>query len=435
MGDEVLGTVLGIIGALTGVAGLVYARLSTRQGSIDASTRAFQDARRAVNADRASLADAAAREAAADPGGETFQRVAGSSLLSKPSWMFATPLPLSDIQLAPLEHEFAPPISDRLRRLIGQGLPEHASGRYPSYTAAIQALAAPTGVFENRESYRLLDFTTTPAPGEPHMRFSLCRYFDMLDVGEPLAMEFALSPTGRTVVPQPSRRRIVPRLANAGALPLRRELGDPTDLSRHPVLPAVNTLTIRLTPQGSATFFLHKRGADDVPVAAGQLHVIPCGGFQPSAQNPVAVADDYNLWRSMSREYAEELLGLPEAFGAMGDQLDYESTSPYAELMAGVRNGTIRPWIFGAAFDPLSYYVEVLTATVFDSAVFDAVFPQIVDRNPEGSVVKGKDGRGLDFTEATVQQILRDTHMAPAGYACLSLGWQHRATLLGTAPH
>ncbi|MBC3840811.1 hypothetical protein GXW82_12545 [Streptacidiphilus sp. 4-A2] len=283
-------------------------------------------------------------------------------------------------------------------------------------------------MFENRESYRLLGFTTTPAPGEPHLRFSLCRYFDMLDIGEPLALEFARSPAGRAVVPQPARGRLAPRLP--GTLPIRRELGDPTDLSRRPVLAAVNTLTIRLTPQGSATFFLHKRGAEDVPVAAGQMHVIPCGGFQPSAQNPLAVADDYDLWHSISREYAEELLGLPEAFGSMGDQLDYESTSPYAELMAGVRNGSIRPWVFGAAFDPLSYYVELLTATVFDSAVFDAVFPRIVDRNPEGSVVKGKHGKGIDFTGATVQRILGESHLAPAGAACLSLGWEHRRTLL-----
>lgn len=420
-----LTALLSIAGVVVGVMGAAYARRALAPNDVALDRQRFLDARRAANADRARLSDAAGALLQA---GSQLRSVGGSSLLSKPSWLFDQPYPLPAVRLAPLTPSFAPTLTPRLRHLLTRHLPRRESGRYASYAEAIEALDPPRGTYENRISYRLLDFTTTPAPGEPHMRFSLCRYFDMVGVGETLAMEFALSAAGRAAVHQDVPRPVIWPWRHA--YPIRRELGDPTNLRAHPVLPAINTLTIRLTPQGRATFFLHMRGAEDVPVAAGQTHVIPCGGFQPSAQHQIAIAEDFDLWRSISREYAEELLGLPEAYGDKGDQLDYETTSPYADLMRGVRDGTIRPWMFGAALDPLSYYVEFLTATVFDAATFDAIFPAIVERNLEGKVIRGKDGRGLDFTEPNVMRTLSDDHLAPAGAACLTLAWHHRDLLL-----
>ena len=85
------------------------------------------------------------------------------------------------------------------------------------------------------------------------------------------------------------------------------------------------------------------------------------------------------------------------------------------------------------AIDPLSYYVEVLTVAVFDSATFDAIFPKIVERNDEGRVQSGRDGRGIPFTEPGVRSRIQDPKMAPAGAACLQLASQHRERLL-TAP-
>jgi hypothetical protein len=37
------------------------------------------------------------------------------------------------------------------------------------------------------------------------------------------------------------------------------------------------------------------------------------------------------------------------------------------QLIGGVQEGLIRPWFFGVAYDPLTYYIEFLTATVFDA--------------------------------------------------------------------
>jgi hypothetical protein len=77
------------------------------------------------------------------------------------------------------------------------------------------------------------------------------------------------------------RRRDTGVRVSMDDLPFRAHVGDLFDLGRRPVLPSVTTPTIRRGPEGDP-FFLHRRGAGRVAVAAGQSHVIPAGVFQPS---------------------------------------------------------------------------------------------------------------------------------------------------------
>lgn len=115
-------------------------------------------------------------------------------------------------------------------------------------------------------------------------------------MAEALAHEFAAA------------TRVHGQLIGMRQLPLRAAIGDPCDLSRRPASVAITTLTLRRTPSGDATFLLHWRDLAKVTHAAGLYQVMPVGIFQPADENPASMHDDLNLWKSMIREFSEELL-------------------------------------------------------------------------------------------------------------------------------
>jgi hypothetical protein len=67
-------------------------------------------------------------------------------------------------------------------------------------------------------------------------------------------------------------------------LPLRRHIAGPFDLLARPMLPSINTLTIRTDPIDGHRMYLHRRDAKATAVAGGMFHVIPAGVFQPADQ-------------------------------------------------------------------------------------------------------------------------------------------------------
>lgn len=386
--------VLALISTAAAIVAAMYAGLALRPTVIQASQRRFVERRRAANASRARLSRKAAQ--LAPPG----QRLPHSSLISHPQWMPGEPLRLSSVRLK-LDIDHVKPSTDQLVRLSRRYLPRHASGRYETYSEALGALDPPR-LYSNRVSYRLLDCDLQGSLAR--MTFGLCHYFEMIDIGEVLALEFSLLRSS-----------------------VRRTISNPFDLKKRLTSPSINTLTLRVDKDGEATYFLHLRDPRDVALASGQTHVIPCGGFQPSGASRFAVEEDFNLWHNIVREYAEEFLGLEEANSDVGDPLDFDSTEPYASLLAGERANRIRPWLFGLALDPLTYYVEVLTTVVFDAEVFDMIFPKVVSQNDEGLVVRGSGRhRGIAFSEENVGRTLAEEQLAPAGAACISLAWKHR---------
>ncbi|MDT7786163.1 MAG: hypothetical protein QOF58_4582, partial [Pseudonocardiales bacterium] len=124
-------------------------------------------------------------------------RVAGTPLLTAPQWMPAAPVPLADLTLS---LETSVPFGGFASDLLPDG--------FLSYSEAMAALAAPS-VFENRETYRLLDFAL------PHLTFGIGSYFDGIDVGEACAHEYAARSLGVT-----------------DELRLRSSIGNPCDPAR-----------------------------------------------------------------------------------------------------------------------------------------------------------------------------------------------------------
>ncbi len=284
-----------------------------------------------LRAHRYELAVAAAGEF---PGVPTLS---GTPLLTRTSWVPSAPIPLRELEIA---FGQAPAVD------LPAG-PVHPG--YPSYSAAMAALDAPT-VFEDRPTWRLLDADL--AGPAPRLVFGDGTYFDSIDTGEAAAHEYAAG----------------------GPAPMRDAVGDPRDLARRPANMAVSALTVRRDPAGS-DFLLHWRDPAKVGHAGGLYQVVPVGVFQSSGP------DDFDLWRFLLREYAEELLGAPEVAAP-----DYR-TWPFAVAMTdALTAGTIRADVLGLGVDPLTFATDLLVRVDVDAPVFDELFGGRVAVNDEGAV-------------------------------------------------
>lgn len=381
------------------------------QADRDEAVTEWRLVRQTMNQNRHALTAAAARLY------WDADQIEGTTCITRPEWMAPVPIDLDSIRLDFEANAPAPtfngsePESEPYR-------PARPSGvRYGRYSQAIRAIARPT-LFENRTSYRLLDASFDEAGGR--MSFGLTTYFDMVDVCEVIAHETAaawISHSG-------------PERFTLDDLPFRHRIGDLFDPSRRPILPSINTLTIRRAPDGD-TFFLHRRGSTQVTLAAGLTHIIPAGVFQPAAIGQTNIDRDFSLWRNMIREFSEEFLDTPEHDGSSGTPVDYD-VEPLRTLTEGRAAGKVRAWCFGMGLDPLAPAGEILTTVVMDSDVFDAAFEGLVSRNSEGEMYPSEPGTvGISWTPANVRHALNHEPLAAAAAACVALTWRHRDLLLG----
>ncbi|MGH8908148.1 MAG: helix-turn-helix domain-containing protein [Egibacteraceae bacterium] len=375
--------------------------------------------RRGLNQHRIDLSDVAAQLH------RTALRVEGTALLSCSAWLPATPVELDGIRLQWLDAPDPPQVAGAEHQAKGVRPSAPDGRRYTRYSQAIRELDPPR-LFENRVSYRLHDVSWNAAGGGT-LTFGPTTYFEAVDVCEALAHELAaahlhFTPTG-TSVATPSWRQ----------LPFRKLIGDPFDPSRRPLLPSINTLTIRKA-NSSSSFVLHSRDAGRVAVCGGMFHVMPAGVFQPSSMSHAACSYDFDLWRNMMREYSEEFLGNLEHDGNLGGLVDYEREEPFRSLNQARHEGRIRVFCLGVAVDPLTLWGEILTVAVIDADIFDHIFRDLVKINSEGTVVTA--GRragavpGIPFSDERVEQLLGSQPMAPAAAGCLALAWRHRSMLL-----
>ena len=103
------------------------------------------------------------------------------------------------------------PQSAATRPLSGDG-DGGDDGRFGCYAAALGALDRP-GIFEDRACYRLLD--ADAAPGAASLSFGEGRYFEVINVGEAVAHEYAAARHG--LGRDPARPAGAGRPAAAGA--------------------------------------------------------------------------------------------------------------------------------------------------------------------------------------------------------------------------
>ena len=355
---------------------------------------------------RYALAAEAAEEHPAD------RRMAGTPLLIRTGWQPAEPIPLQDIKL-----ELTPAAAaDGLPGVLGSGpapgippdlapLPGRPDGtRYPRYSDALRALAAPA-VFENRPTYRLTEAELTP--GASRLAFTRGHYFDGVDTGEAAAHEFAAA-----------------RLGGRPAI-LRVLVADPCDLRRRPANLAISTLTLRRDGD-RASFLLHWRDPAKVGHAGGMYQVVPVGIFQPSGPEPWHERQDFSLWRCLLREFDEELRGGSEEYGS--GPVDYESW-PFARRMTAALEASpeaqVRVWCLGLGVDPLTYATDLLTVAVIDSRLFDELFSLAPRPNDEGHVLAAR-----EFAAHVIDRVVHREPVQAAGAALLRLAWHHRDTLL-----
>ena len=347
--------------------------------------------------------DLAVRAAAGYP---AENRVAGTPLLAPSAWRPRFPVPLGDVRLEFREQAPAPRVTD-IADIAPELLPARADGtRYRRYSDVVLELASPA-IFENRSTYRLLDADLT---GErPHLTFTRGRFFNGVDVGGPAAHEFAAA-----------------ELRPGRGTPLRRAIGDPWDPAARPAVIAAGALTLRNDrAAGTASFPLHWRDPARVGHAGGMYQVIPVGIFQPSGNAPWNEANDFDLWRGMLREFAEELLGADEDHGSERAPIDYDRW-PFARAMTdALRDGRIRAYCLGLGTDPLTFALDLLTAVVIDAPLYDELFGELAERNAEGTVLKPR-----PFDEPTIDELTTREPVQAAGAALLQLAIVHRGLLL-----
>ncbi|MDX3227833.1 hypothetical protein [Streptomyces sp. ME19-01-6] len=388
-----------------------------------------RDRWRSVRADlNRRRSDLTARAAEAFP---ARRRVAGTPLLARPGWIPDRPVPLERVRLVWTGDSPATsvdghsPALDPIRPLRDDGTP------YASYAEAVGELARPR-LFENRACYRLLQ---VKGGGAPTLTFGRGHYFEVIDICEAVAHEFAAAaPPRGDRAPDPART------------PFRALIGDPTDLTRRPVMAAVSTLLLRHDPgrargpapeHSAAEFILHWRDPAKVATGGGLHQVTPVGMFQPSHDAPWNEDNDFGLWRAVVRELSEELLGTSEDYGSDTAPIDYDGWPLNRALGEARASGAARIHWLGLGVDPLTFVTDMLTVLVLDAEVFDELFQDLAATNDEGHLVGVEDGTGrsmgVPFWADHIERLTTVEPMQPAGAALLRLAWLHRDALLGRA--
>jgi hypothetical protein len=333
-------------------------------------------------------------------------RVAGTPLLAAPGWQTPAPIPLSRIRLE-LRPQAPRPVVPDVESLVPLALPSRADGsRYQRYSDAIGELATPA-VFENRPIYRLL--AADLAGDDPGLVFGRGRFFDGIDVGGVAGFEYAAADLG-----------LIDRCA------YRDAFGNPTNLDVRSSAMATCALTLRYDrTAGTAVFPMHYRDPALVGHAGGLVQVIPVGIFQPSGEAEWNEAHDFDLWRGLLREYAEELLGASEDYGSEDAPIDYDSWPLARAMTEGLASGAIRAYCLGLGTDPLTYAMDLLAVVVIDAPLYDELFGALVSDNAEGRVLTPR-----PFDEPSVKELLTRSPLQAAASALLTLAHEHRDALL-----
>jgi hypothetical protein len=213
-----------------------------------------------------------------------------------------------------------------------------------------------------------------------------------------------------------------------------------TDFRSRCAAVGINTLTvISLRDVGkSARFnlgnrlmmFIHHRGRD-VAEAAGMVHVIPAGIFQPLSRFDSYRHLEFSMERNVMREFGEELLDKEVYIGLEGanhPNAPFEKDVELKRLYSLFRKKAVKLFFFGVGIDPLTTKPEVLTLALVDGDALFAKIPRLksyVEANWEGRNVSQ-----VPFTRENIEGLIRENlirkpEMLPAGAGCLALAYKY----------
>ncbi len=293
--------------------------------------------------------------------------------------------------------------------------------KYRRYSDAITALDSHP-LWWDSPGYHL---TEANFDGKSELVCRLGRYYDNFDSQEVLGYEISRSSL--------SHHNDVAKVLSG--LRARGKLGNPFDLANRASALSVGVLTL-IANGKDYEFVMHKRSETEVSAARGMLHIIPAGEFEPSMPSLLAVELDFDIWKNMMREYAEEFD--PNALDEQIYQpINYDKDPPFSDLNHAYRVGLIRVYVLGVVINPLVLRPELLAVAVFDDGSFDKIFARRIEKDAEGDLVwsvkkKGekKMYQGHKFDETGVSSFISHERMTPHGKACLMLAWEKRDKIL-----
>jgi hypothetical protein len=391
----IFGTIIGtLLTIIFGIYGIRSYNISKQDRQEKISKKDFSDSRKSIKKDRQAIYNHVLIRH--NVGNKTITLKSDLHMLTADDWIPSQPIPIQSIHLSMVED------IPRKINLSPKPLPTIEGKKYRTYADAIEENDRPR-MFEDNKQYRLLQI------GKKSLTFSRkpYSYFDKVNYGEYLMYQ----------VYQAHDRKKSLKTTDWYKYSIR--IRQPSD---HILLCGINTLTL-LHDGKDLRFLMHLRAAS-TGTAMGTFHVIPAGEFQPSCVAPSAFDEDFDLWKSMMREYSEEILGMEEWDGNSSVPFSYEE-EPFATLMKEVAANTIKPYYLGIALDPITLQAEILTAVVFKESVFNSVFPKIITTNTEGKIITDRNRWGRPFTEQEYKNY-EAINTLPAGYGALALGWKHR---------
>lgn len=389
-----------------------YNGISERR--IGTSQREFKTVRNYLKENRGILADSAFMFYAKKDTSIDAHLIEDVPLLTKAEWLPDDPIDISKVKIS-LDKTYKDDVSKNTTSKLTKLLPFcDDKSRFDYYSGAIKALDCPT-YFSNNKSYRLIKLNSADK-NNPEMVFAYSKYFEHINIGETLGYEYAKAK----------------RFSKKTNKLYRNQLGDPFALDNRHVLPGIITLTIRQTPGAESSFFMHKRGANDVAVGMNTYNVIPAGEFQPSTSSITGEDKDFYFWNNIMREYSEEFLNYEEHYNENGIPVNY-SKPPFDAFNKALNEGKARCYYLGFGIDPLSLKGEILTVCIWDAERFDEVFSKLCIKNAEGTLISDRNDNnvlvGIPFNEETIMRYIREEENTPPGIACLKLTLKHKDKL------
>lgn len=424
--------------------------------SVDAFSqfRALQKQRRRM------FADVAARLPRYRDGISTF---CYAPLLAQSSWILQSP-----IQLTPPKDDLSddgsqfittygeetadhyligdyqtPEVANRIRQLL-PAIDGSAAG---TLSQAIQAIEKPNPQhFQSRPSYSLTRFSLDPSHGAK-LWFRKAYYFDYINCGELLALELIrelhfISDADKLRIMDPDPTSAATQdlyKALDSRLKLRAMLGDWFVTRRRPSLAGVNMLTIFRDPEsGLATFPMMKRSTL-AGSAAGTVHVIPAGEFQPTSDALPDWEKHCTLWQTILRETAEEILNHPEAESHAKQMEELALLEPISSMLRLIRSGKWKTYFMGIGLDPLTLKPEILVVSVIDAQAFRSAFTEYLPEgrlpreDSEGDIHRAGSGWGSPLTAKNLRTYRDDPNALPAASGCIELFLRTAPLILGSA--